>query len=251
MSEAHVLLHDFNSIMNAAKQESDTMREVSEQVPEVSAVVEAPVQKNNNPLPEIPSPADVKAALNSTNIATILDRMGDNPEEMAKAMEESMGQLSPEIMEQARKLAAGGQGAEIMAEMKRRGMDTDAIRTQMLKQHQALKGMIPRSVDGKSVILITNNRQVKTRRVPPTAIPDSAEAILNSSKPVELSCSRLAVGPLTDKTIKIWCDPERKGKNKRLSKILGFPVGGEGLIVVEDGDLDEKTFLVAENMVGS
>ena len=51
---------------------------------------------------------EVKAALNSTNLNTMLNRMSNNPAEVSKMMEQSMGQMNPNMMEQAQKLAMSG-----------------------------------------------------------------------------------------------------------------------------------------------
>lgn len=185
-------------------------------------------------------------AMNSTNFAAVLNRMSSNPEEVAKLMEESVDKMDPKILNDARRMASGGQGEQILKEMQRRGIDTNAMRSQILQQRKALQGLATKKEDTKSVVLITNNRQLKMRTIPINLISAAAENIIGSSKVVELSCSRLANGPLQGKTVKVWCNPEVKGRNRRLSKILGFPIGGDGLIVMQEGDLDEASFLAAE-----
>lgn len=192
-----------------------------------------------------PAPS-LTPTINSTNLASVLNHISNNPEEAARIMEESIEKMDPDIMDKARRMAAGGQGQEILREMQRRGIDTNAMRAQILQQRKALQGLAPKKGDTKSVVLITSNRQLKIRTIPINLIQAAAENIIGSPKIVSLSCSRLAIGPLKGKTIKVWCNPEVKGRNRRLSKILGFPIGGDGLIVVEEGDLDEQSFLTAE-----
>lgn len=234
-----VSLTNFESVMNAAKQEAESMDNESG-----AQVIESEL-KPQAELPKIPG-GEVAKALNSTNVASVLNQMAANPDAMAKAMEESASQMTPEMLEEAKRLAMSGQGDQILKEMQRRGMDMNAIRSQMMEQKKMMHGLMPKTDDMKRVILITSNRQLKNRTVPLTGVASVAENILKSSKVVELACSRLAVKALQGKTIKVWCDPDNKGKNRRLSKILGFPMGGEGLIVMEEGDLDEKSFLDAE-----
>lgn len=244
MSDNSGLLNDFNSIMEAAKNESILMNEdkVVEPNPAAGDLVESPKS------PEVPN---VGGALNNNNVANMLNRMAQNPSEMAKVMEESAAQMTPEMMEEARRLAMGGQGEQIIKEMQRRGMDINAMRAQLMEQQKSMKGLSSKTDNMKKAILITSNRQVKQRTVPLTGAGLVAETILKSPKVVELSCSRLAIGVLQGKTIKVWCDPERKGKNKRLSKILGFPMAGEGLIVMQESDLEESVFLEVEKALTS
>lgn len=51
------------------------------------------------------------------------------------------------------------------------------------------------------------------------------------------------------KTIKVWYDPGYPGKNKRTSKIVGFPIAGNLLIIMDEGDLTEKDFIAAESLL--
>lgn len=258
MSNSIPSLTDFESLMNAAKSESALMsNESSAQVidsTEESAQSKAGPEVNVNQLPSIPSmnqnstESGNKVELNNTSISAMLNRISSNPEELTKVMQESMGNVTPDMMEQAQKLAMGGQGKQIIDEMQRRGIDPHAMRAQLLEQQRNLRGLGGKSDNTKRAIFITTSRQVKTRNIPSGSASSVASSIFKS-QPVELSCSRLASGPLTGKTIKVWCNPNLPGKNKRLSKIIGFPIGGEGLIVMEEGDLLEKDFLVAEKLL--
>lgn len=264
-------LHDFESMMKAAEAESALMFEATDETKPVEGAKiaeSAPaVQPDAASLPSIPkvlpeagslpsnpsvddATVEVKAALNNGNIASVLNRISADPTELSRAMEETAGQLSPEMIEEAKRLAMGGQGEQILREMQRRGIDPNALRAQILEQQKSLRGLSVKNESTKRVVLITSNRQLKMRNIPLTSITAAAERIIGSDKAVELSCSRLANGPLKGKTVKVWCDPERKGKkNQRLTKILGFPIVGEGLFIVNDEDLDEASFLAAEKEI--
>lgn len=193
----------------------------------------------------------VKDALKNTNISTMMNQMAANPETVTKMMEESMSRMTPDMMEKARKMAMGGQGEHIMKEMQKRGMDPHAMRAQVLEQQRMLRGLTKSSTATKQAILITKSRQIKTRQIAldSGSIQMSAAAILKAASPVDLSCSRLARGPLAGKTIKAWYDPEQGGVNRRAKKIVGFPVGGEILIVMEEGSISEKDFLTVEKQL--
>jgi hypothetical protein len=256
MSVSQPSLTNLESLMKAAESESSLMMDPNLNSNTNAQIIGSTTVTNSDDnelsaLPKIPNiGAEVKEALNDTNIATMLNRISNNPEELNKVMEESMSQMTPDMMEQARKLAMGGQGKNILNEMQRRGMDPSAMRAQLLEQQRQLKGLSAKSGDlTKKVIFITSSRQVKVRNIPTSSIQASATSLIKSTNVVELSCSRLAEGPLKGKTIKVWCDPERPGKNKRATKIMGFPVSGEILIVMEEGDLLENDFLAAEKLL--
>lgn len=240
MSESPVLF-DFESMAQAAKaiNNEDTVIEIPNE----------PNSPNEASSPNESSSPNEPIKLDKTAIAAALDRIASDPSHLGKALEASTNEMTPELMEEARRLAMGGQGEEIMREMQRRGIDPNAMRAQMMAQQRALRGLGSKTANTRRAVFITGNRQLKMKNIPLGAIEVAAGAMLNSDKAVELSCSRLAVGPLSGKSVKVWCDPERKGKNKRLTKILGFPIAGEGLIIVQDGDLEEKDFLEAEKEI--
>lgn len=50
--------------------------------------------------------------------------------------------------------------------------------------------------------------------------------------PLCITCSCLSVCNLKDEVIKVWYNPNRIGKNKKITRALGFTVGGE--VVVEN-----------------
>lgn len=193
--------------------------------------------------------SDIKSSLNATTIADALNKLSNDPNEMSRMLEHSAGQVTPEMMEEARKIATGSQGQNILKIMQRRGVDPNSMKAQALQQQRTLKGLVSKTGITKKCILITGNRQLKIRNIPIGSEQISAINIVKSNNPVELSCSRLATGSLEGKTIKLWYDPELKGKNRRLTRIAGFPIAGSGLIIMKDGDLDEKDFISAEKLL--
>lgn len=274
MSNSQASLTNLESMLKAAEAESSLMSASEQNTTESKSLVTNPTEStesvakiiesvanantvhidnlpklpdNSNPPPNI---ADkVKAALNSTNIVAMLNRMSNNPDEVSKMMEQSMGQMTPDMMEQVRRMAMGGQGQQVLQEMRRRGLDPNAMRSQLLEQQRAIRGMSANNDNTRLAVLITASRQLKMCNIPLGSVQPAVANIIKSGEPVELSCSRIALGPLAGKTIKVWCDPSRKGKNKRLSKIVGFHVAGEGVVIMDDGDLTEKDFLAAERLV--
>ena len=248
MSGSKISLNDLESIMKAAEVESALLQSDNQESPVDSNTQMEEKSNETAALPKIPSiqnPDDVKEALKNTNISTILNQMAENPDEVSRMMTESMNHFTPDMMEQARKLAMGGQGDKIMKEMKKRGINPKAMKAQVSKQKKVLRALKTPTIT-KQVVLITTSRQARSRRLPLDNILPSVSNILKCSEPVELSCSRLAQGPLAGKTIKVWYNPENIGKNRRATKLVGFPVGGEIIIVMEEGDLTEEILTLAE-----
>lgn len=233
------LFTDLDSIIKAATLDAESLQEVPELVP-------GPVV----PDPGVPGPAEIPVESLVSEVPTmaqLMDHIGSlDTGELTKMMGESLSNISPEMMEQARRLANSGQGEQIMKEMNRRGVNPQALRSDLLRQRQALRGMgTKKSGVTKQVLYITRSRQIKERAIPIHDISSSINTILRISNPIELSCSRLAKGPLTGHTIKLWYNPNEPGKNRLSSKIIGFPIGGEAIIISETDDLTETDLIQA------
>lgn len=189
---------------------------------------------------------NIQTALSPDNFSIMLNQMVSDPVRVNELIGDSMSKMTPEMMEQARKFAMGGQGEQMMKEMQKRGIDPHKMRAQVLEQQRALKGLSKKTGTTKKVVFITAGRKMKIRDIQPESIKLSAGVILQTTTALEISCSRLAQGPLAGKTIKVWYDPMSKTKNRRASKIVGFPIGGDILIVMDEDDLTEKDFIAAE-----
>ena len=183
--------------------------------------------------------ADLMAKL-TTNPAEIVDlipsdlleKFGMNPEMLSSL-------ITPELVEKAQQMASPGSVSNIMSEMKDKGMDPHKI------QSQAKKAMKTASSKGpqKKVVLVTTSRKFKSRSISTTDIKSSICTILLTPSPVELSCSRLAIGPLDGKRVKIWYNPSAPGKNRLASKLVGFPIGGEIVITSPDTDIVDSDII--------
>lgn len=209
---------------------------------------ESKTSPDDNKTPLSANIVDMKSMMKNFNINDVINRMGNNPEEMQKIMAESMEKISPEMIEQAHKLANSGQGVQILKKMQEKGVSRRSLHVSYKEQKRDLNKKLSKSnADTKKGLLITQTRVLKSRYVPCDVTSANAIAILQCSNPIQLSCSRLALGPLSGKTIKIWYDPSNTGKNRRTSRILGFPVGGSMLILMDEGDLIAEDFMAAES----
>jgi len=201
---------------------------------------------------KMPTAEEVQKQLNNLNIGQIIGQLSANPEHINKMMTESKSQLSPDMLDMAKKMANNGQGQKLMRDMESRGFDPKVMRAQLLKQQALAKGMASAGKqEGKTqkVILITTSRQIRVREFVADKIAAGAKSLLGTENPIEISCSRLAVGPLKDANIKAWYNPKIIGKNRRSSRITGFSIGSELLIIAEDTDLTEADFLAAEDLL--
>ena len=198
----------------------------------------------------IPTMDEIKHRMANLNIGTILDKMVADPEQTKKLMTESAGNMTPDMMEKAKKLAQSGQADHIIKEMQKRGMSPHAMRADMEQQRKTMRALeVKNTGPTKKVLVITLNRQLKSRSIPVDATLTNIASIIHCPTPVEISCSRLAFGPWANKTIKVWYDAALKGKNKRSSKVVGFPVAGDILIHCENGDLTEEEFVLIEQQL--
>lgn len=190
----------------------------------------------------------VELNLNTPSFTEAVNQVTNNPEMVAEAMEETMSQMSPQMIEQARRLANGGNAAELMTMMKKKGVNIKKIKSDM-KQQKKLQNRAAVQLAGptQSVILITTGRKHKLKSLHINNMKDEILKIVGESG-IELSCSRLAVGPLEGSSIKLWYNTSYLGKNKRTTKLIGFPIGGPAIIVADRAiSIDE--FLAAEKML--
>jgi len=237
---------NFDSLMKAADIESKELRNDEE-----SSQIIGDVSTTSNPaesichIPTITG-EDIKSALNDTNLAAMLNRMANNPNELEKMIRDTKYQMTPEMMEQARKLAEGGHGDHIMKEMRRRGMDPKAMKSKLKDQQKSVKGLGAMSVEmTKKVVLITRSRKIKTKSVPTNSANVAISGLLRVEDPNVVACSRLAQGPLSGNIIKLWYDSANTTRNRLASKLAGFTVGGEIVIESEDGDVTEVSLNAA------
>lgn len=180
-------------------------------------------------------------------LSDMINKISTDPSKLDDVLNSSITQMTPEVMEQAKNFMNAENREKIMQQFSNSGLNAPSVRGQMIQQLNSLKGLQSKSSSTKQIIIITNARKLKTRNISINSSTSSIAAILKIPDPVQLSCSRLATGSLSNKTINVWYNPNSPGKNKRLSKILGFDAGGEAIIICEEGDLTEQAFINAES----
>ena len=238
------ILNDFEKIMaEGVKASADMIDKVEDNV----HMMDVLAGEKKDDLPDVP-PMDMSKmmdVLKETDLAPMLEKIGSNPEEIQKFVMEHMKNMSPEMLEKIKSLAMGGNPEQLMKEMKRKGLDPVAMKAKLAEQQEMLKHMVPKAaVDFRTGVLVSNSRQLKPRKLSKFNTTAAALAILKTADAQEIACSNLSV---SDKTIKAWYNPNVKGINKRASKIAGFKIGGELLLIAEDNDLSIQEVESAES----
>lgn len=186
-------------------------------------------------------PENIKDILDGVNFKEVIHTITNNKENVANMVQQSSSQLTPEMMDQARKYASGTQGEQIKQELNRQGAANKTTLQVMLKQKK-LYSQINNNAKGeaKKVVLITTSKQIKNKEVHKLTLEAEAKRLVGSDDALEISCSRMSVGPLLGKTIKAWYSPGRKGFNNLASSMVGFNIAGELLLIMEEGNLLES-----------
>src|SRR5437868_4713014 len=128
-------------------------------------------------------------------------------------MEETIGDLE--------RLVKNGHGKAVMDELRRCGLNKRALNDMLsLSEIDKLTGLNQGPRENVVGILIAQNRKAK-----PVTVSKISTA-LKCADPICISCTRLSQGPWLGVPIKIWYDSESQLKNRRASRLTGFPVGG-------------------------
>lgn len=157
----------------------------------------------------------------------------------------------PSMMEHLSSVMNTEEGKDILSSIGKSGLLPPHLKNQIQKNQHLLKNIPnPRKKQPmKNILYISHNRVLRTKNVPVALIQTSINTLLNCKRPLELPVKELAIGPLTDKKISIWYDPTAKGKNRRATKLIGINIGGDFVVINNEGDLSEADFLVVEKML--
>lgn len=192
----------------------------------------------------------LKEAMKGTNLNTAITSLMNDPAKLSALMEESVGKMTPQMQEQAKKMASSGKIDTVMKELQRQGKSPKLLKKEMDAQHKLFKATQPKPTGPtKRIVMITSNRQLRSKTVPATDMQKTANDVMKVSTAIGLACSRLAVGPFYNKTVTIWYDEKNPTKNKRASKLLGYSIGGDVMIVVDECDIEETEFEEAEKLI--
>ncbi len=227
---------------------------------------------------------DINNALSNLSIEDILEKMqgpvGD------AAMQEAMSGLSQESLAGASNIANSPSGVEMIEKLLASNVDISEMKKRVHRNLMASKG-IAQSTSKTSVAAIVINctrvareksferdkidsavkNFVRITPLPPVGLPDlrttsqtenSKDSVTRTSSPTEpsssiteISCNRICKGALVGADISVYYNSScNEKKNKRASKIVGFPVNGTVVLICNNSvSLTCKTLKDAESYI--
>jgi hypothetical protein len=162
-----------------------------------------------------------------------------------------MRNVPPEVLAKARQMAAGAAGNRIKSNLTKQGVNAQQLAAEMRKnkrRNRALRQAEPSSAAAAAdvkyrVIVITQSRQVREKEISASVKVLSVQKAIVESRVVSAHITNLARGPLTDKEVKIWYNPDSKmAINRRAKKLVNFDIRGNVLIEVPNESLTISVF---------
>ncbi len=157
------------------------------------------------------------------------------------------GQENPSIVA-LRKMVEEGDSSYLMDELKKLGINPKDFLQALQRQGKALKTRAPKKGQTTTGIFINNKRKA-SEMVISLEFPETTILRILKANPVPLQCSRLAVGKLAGKTVKVWYDPTDMTLNRRVNRLVGFNAGSKIFITCDDQPLTMKEFMAAEKLL--
>lgn len=194
---------------------------------------------------------DLKTAFANTNIASLLEKVCKNPDDLNKLLHDSVDNITPDMLNNAKKMLGTGQGEQLLKSLQNKGINPNNLKSKLSTHNNAFKNILKpgNKSPTRKCILITANRQLKIRNLPIDDMAKYVSTILKVDPPLSIECSRLSIDIFKDKKLTIWYDNTKIGKNKRATKIAGFTIAGDIIISLSDADINEADFLIVENLL--
>jgi hypothetical protein len=193
---------------------------------------------------------DLKTAFANTNISSLLEKVCKNPDDLNKLLHDSVDNITPDMLNNAKKMLGTGQGEQLLKSLQQKGINPNNLKSK-LSANNAFKNILKpgNKSPTRKCILITTNRQLKIRNLPIDDMPKYISTILKVDSPLSMECTRLSIDVFKDKKLTIWYDKNKIGKNKRATKIAGFTIAGDIIISILDEDINESDFLIVEKFL--
>jgi len=192
----------------------------------------------------------------TADITKMLGKLGENPELMGDVMEKIPNVISPDMIDQVKKMFPGGpqgQSAEkMLAQLTQNGIDPQVMRSQMVQKQNKAKGMVAHNDTTQTVVILTIQKQLKIREFSKNDL--FTAAITNLKVPTvdnlkDIECGMMCQGLFKNKKVRIFYNPNDKTVNKRAKKLVGFPIGGDVIFYLENENLSEADFLTVEKYI--
>lgn len=190
-----------------------------------------------------PTPADINR---------MLGHLGQNPEMMGDVMNKIPNVISPDMIDQVKKMFPGGvqgQNAEkMLAQLTQNGLDPQTMRSQMVQKQNKAKGMVAHNDKTQTVIILTIQKQLKVREFLKNDMMEAASVNLKVATEglKDIDCGMMCQSIFKNKQVRIFYNPHDKTVNKRAKKLVGFPIGGDVIFYLVDENLTEADFLAVE-----
>jgi hypothetical protein len=184
-----------------------------------------------------------------------MDGSGSDPSTMNIADLVKEVSTDPKMKKVLTNLSQSDQGKKILEGMKKTGVNPTKVRADLKKQEKEAKKMkkLEAGEDDRiryQALLITRARKVRPVSLPFDAtLTDVRKVFPSTASVTELACSRLAIGPLSKKMVKIYYDQTDQSVNKRTKRLVGFKIGGDLLLSVPGHQLTEKELDLVEMML--
>jgi len=194
---------------------------------------------------------DIKTAFTNTNISSLLEKLTKNPDELNKLLHDSVNNITPDMLNNAKKMLGSGQGEQILKSLQKKGVNPNNLKSKLSSNYSKFKQLPGSKTPTRKCILITSNRQLKIKHIPINNMSSFISNILKVDNPLSIECNRLSIDIFKDKKIILWYDNTKVGKNKRATKIAGFKIAGDIIISITNEDLNDNDFLTIEKSLSS
>ena len=140
------------------------------------------------------------------------------------------------------------EGKKLSENVKKSGLKRkDALKAQkqMKKQEKLLN---PPQIQ-KNAVMITFNRKIKNIKLNTKNIEESIKKLIKPNELAEIKVPNFSVGKFENINIKIWYDPSLGGVNKKISRLLGYNISGDVIILCDNQDFTSNDFLYIEKLI--
>ena len=152
--------------------------------------------------------------------------------------------------EMIKKFMDSGNGQVILDEAKKLGIDPKLLMQKMAQYNRAMKAKAPHKGDKTTTVVVLNSKRQFKEQTVIAGFADTTASTLLGGTAVEIKCTRMAVGPLAGKTVKVWYLPDDPKPNRRAKRLTGFKAGSNIIIGCDDGPVTTKMITAVEKILG-
>jgi hypothetical protein len=159
--------------------------------------------------------------------------------------------LKKTFMEKATQGMGGGNGCGTGCNHTHHGPGRAPYKTSHHDTKESGMCLISSPTQEKKVVYVTSTGKLQERFITEQTKQKLIKEWLHmegkeQEEPLCITCSCLSVANLKDEVIKVWYNPNRIGKNKKITRALGFTVGGE--VVIENVTKGLETFDISKSL---